>query len=167
MLQPSFQHVCPSPAHMLSGAAELLWGHSLGWLMGQAEALRGTTSAIFSFFFLFFFFFCLLRLHLQHMEVPRQGGRIRATAGSLHYSHSNARSELRLRPTPRQCWILNPWSEDGDQTRILLDTNRKSTICGAPTGPPKSATFNFKEMQIKTGLHISAPSHPFGIDGQP
>ena len=30
--------------------------------------------------------------YLRHMEVPRLGGQIRATAAGLHHSHSNARS---------------------------------------------------------------------------
>ena len=45
--------------------------------------------------------FCLfLGPHPWHMEVPRLGGLIGAEATSLHQSHSNARSELHLQPTP-------------------------------------------------------------------
>ena len=51
-------------------------------------------------FFVFFLFFAFLRPHLWHMEVPRLGVEIRATAASLHYSHSNTGSKSRLRPTP-------------------------------------------------------------------
>ena len=38
------------------------------------------------------FFFCLLGPRLQHMEVPRLGGRIRAAPDAYTTAHSNARS---------------------------------------------------------------------------
>ena len=37
----------------------------------------------------FFFFFCFLGPHPQHMEVPKLGVEIGATAAYLHHSHSN------------------------------------------------------------------------------
>ena len=56
--------------------------------------------------------FCLfLELCPQHMEVPRRGGQIRATAAELHHSS-------------RQCWILNPLIEARDQTYILMDARQ-------------------------------------------
>ena len=42
-----------------------------------------------------------LGLHLRLMEFPRPGVLIGATAAGLRQSHSNARSELHLRPTPQ------------------------------------------------------------------
>ena len=45
--------------------------------------------------------FVFLGLHLQHMEVPRLGGLIRAVAAGLRQSHSNTGSEPCLRPTPQ------------------------------------------------------------------
>ena len=39
-------------------------------------------------------------LPVQHMEVPRLGGLIRAVATGLCQSHSNAGSEPHLQPTP-------------------------------------------------------------------
>ena len=56
---------------------------------------------LFLFFLLLFgfFFFCLfvsfffLGQHAQHMEVPRLGGEIRATADDLRCSHGNIGSE--------------------------------------------------------------------------
>ena len=52
--------------------------------------------------------------------------RVQAAAASLRHSHSNARSELHLRPTPQlmATQILNPLIEDRDQTCILMDTSR-------------------------------------------
>ena len=52
-----------------------------------------------SFLFLFFFFF--LGLQLQHMEVPRLGGQIKAKAAGLQHSRSNVGSEPPLQPTPQ------------------------------------------------------------------
>ena len=55
-------------------------------------------------FFLSFFFFLFgvfLGPHLQQMEVPRLGGRIRAVAAGLRQSHSNTRSKSSRRPTPQ------------------------------------------------------------------
>ena len=39
--------------------------------------------------------------HLWHMEVPRLGGRTGIVAAGPHHSHSNARSEPCLQPTPQ------------------------------------------------------------------
>ena len=36
---------------------------------------------------------CFLGPHVGHMEVPRLGGLIGATAAGLHHSHSNSRSK--------------------------------------------------------------------------
>ena len=60
-----------------------------------------------------FFFFCLLSVvllgsHQWHMEVPRLGGLIRAVAAALHQSHSNARSEPHLGPTPQLMAMPDP-----------------------------------------------------------
>ena len=56
----------------------------------------------------FFFFFSLLGPHTQHMEIPRLGGPIRATADGLSHSHSNARSEPHLQTTPQLMATLDP-----------------------------------------------------------
>ena len=48
----------------------------------------------------FFFLFSFLGLHPRHMGFPGHG-LIRAVADGLHHSHSNDRSEPRLRPTPQ------------------------------------------------------------------
>ena len=50
----------------------------------------------------FCFVLLFLRLHPWHMEVPRLGrGQMGAVAAGLRQSHSNARSEPGLRPTPQ------------------------------------------------------------------
>ena len=56
------------------------------------------------------------------MEVPRL-----EVESELHHSHSNAGSELCLRPAPLsswQCWILNPLSKARHRTRVLMDTSQ-------------------------------------------
>ena len=52
-------------------------------------------------------------------------GQIGAAAVSLCHSHSNARSERHLWPTPQfmQCQILNPLSEAREWICILMDTS--------------------------------------------
>ena len=42
------------------------------------------------------------------MEVPRLGGRIRATAVGLHHSHSKAGPEPPLQPTSQLMETLDP-----------------------------------------------------------
>ena len=54
------------------------------------------------------FVFVFLGLHPQHMEGSKTRSQIRATAASLHHSHSNARSEPSLRPTPQLMATMDP-----------------------------------------------------------
>ena len=54
----------------------------------------------FSFFFLSFCCCCFLGLHPQHMEIPRLGVESELQP-QPHHRNSNARSELRLWPTPQ------------------------------------------------------------------
>ena len=54
------------------------------------------------YFILFYFIFCLfvfLGWHPWHMDIPR--GLIGAIAAGLRQSHSNARSDPSLQPTPQ------------------------------------------------------------------
>ena len=59
---------------------------------------------------LFFFLFgqCLLRVTPETYGGSQARGRIGAAAASLHHSHSNARSEPSLRPTPQLMAMLDP-----------------------------------------------------------
>ena len=79
---------------------------ALTWESWGLTALRTQYSFLsfsfsFSFFLSYFLSFVLLGLHLQRMEFPRLGGRIRAAAASLHHSHSNTGSKPCLQPTPQ------------------------------------------------------------------
>ena len=49
----------------------------------------------------YFLFFCFLGPHPRQMEVPKLGVKLELQAASLHHSHSNIRSKLRLWPTPQ------------------------------------------------------------------
>ena len=53
-----------------------------------------------------FFFFFVLRLHPQHMEIPRLG--VESELQLLVYTKAIARSELRLQPTPQLMATLDP-----------------------------------------------------------
>ena len=68
----------------------LNWGTSL-CIVGMIE---NKADCFFSFLLFFSFFFFFLGLHLWHIEVPRLGV-------DLHHSHSTARSQLCLQPTPQ------------------------------------------------------------------
>ena len=69
----------------------------------------------------FFFFFGLFRAVPSACGGSQARGRVRAVAAGLRHSHSNARSEPRLRPTPylMATQILNRLSKARDQTRNL------------------------------------------------
>ena len=56
----------------------------------------------------FWNFFFLFRAITGACGSYQAKGRIRATASSLHHSHSNARYELPLQPTPQLTVILDP-----------------------------------------------------------
>ena len=49
--------------------------------------------------------FLFLGLQVQHMEVPRLGVESEL---QLHHSHSNARSEPHLQPTPQLAATMDP-----------------------------------------------------------
>ena len=72
-----------------------------------------------------YFFFFFLWLRLQHMEVPRLGGGIRAAASA--YTTATATLDLthicNLCCSLWQPWILNQLSKARDQTHILTETS--------------------------------------------
>ena len=56
---------------------------------------------VFLFSFFFFFFFCYYRTAPVAYGGSQATGRIGAIAASLHHSHSNLASKLRLQPIPQ------------------------------------------------------------------
>ena len=59
-------------------------------------------------FFFLVFLFCLYRAALAAYGGSQARGRIRAVAAGLCHSHSNARLEPRLQPTPQLTAKLDP-----------------------------------------------------------
>ena len=75
------------------------------------------------------------------MEIPRlEICLIAAVAATLHHSHSNLGSELRLQPTSQQHWIINPLSEARDRTHNLMVPHRIHFCC-TTTGTPDAFYF--------------------------
>ena len=63
---------------------------------------------VFFFFFFFFFVFCPFRDAPEAYGGFKAMGLIGAVATGLRQSHSNARSEPRLQPSPRLTAVLDP-----------------------------------------------------------
>ena len=73
-----------------------------------------------SFIYLFIYF-CFVGATLRAYGGSQARGQIGATAANLYHSHSNARSEPRLQPSPTaHSWILNPLSEARDWTHNFM-----------------------------------------------
>ena len=103
--------------------------HPRPWrTFGQVVTLtaRGLNKVSGLFFVFCFCLFAFSRAAPAAYRGSQARGLIRDVAAGLCQSHSNARSESHLRPTPgrRQCWILNPLSEARDQTCILMDPSQ-------------------------------------------
>ena len=81
--------------------------------------------------FLRLFVFCFLGPHPRHMEVPKRG--IKLELQLLPYTTATATPEPRpvcdLHHSSWQHWILNPLSEAGDRTCILMDTSQIGFHC--------------------------------------
>ena len=92
----------------------------------------------YSFIYLFLSFVLFMAAPVAHGG-SQAGGLIGAVAPGLRHSHSNARSEPRLRPTPQltQRQILNPLSKAGVRISNLTVPGR---ICFrfATAGTPES-----------------------------
>jgi len=97
-----------------------------------------------SSFLLFFVLFCFWGPHLQHMEVPKLGVELELELPA--YTTATAIQDLshicNLHHSSYQCRILNPLSEPGDQTCVLMDT-RQVVNHWALTGTPHPSSFIF------------------------
>ena len=84
----------------------------------QLQERKETARKGFASFLNFFFSFSLFRAPPVAYGGSQARSLIGAAAVGLHHSHSNARSQLCLRPTPQvtATWILNPLSEAKDGT---------------------------------------------------
>ena len=72
-----------------------------------------------------FCFFCFLGPQLQHMEVSRLGAKweLQLPAYTTATAMLDPSHVCDLHHSSRQHWILNPLSEAGDQTCVLMDTS--------------------------------------------
>ena len=105
--------------------ASVVFGEGWFWLMERwVQGLWSTASSAMAQGFLVLFFF--LRLHLQHVEVPRLGieSKLQLLACTTATARRYRSHVCDLRHSSRQCWILNPVSEARDRTCILRDTSR-------------------------------------------
>ena len=89
------------------------------------------------FFLIYFLFFVFLSFRAAPMACggSQARGLIGAVATGLHHSHSNARSELHLQPTPQLTAmpIFNPLSEARDRTCNPM-VLRQTRFCCVMTG---------------------------------
>ena len=93
----------------------------------------GVRTLINLLIWLMFLFLAALGPHLWHMDVPRLG--VESELQLLAYTTATATATpdlshiCELHHSSRQCRILNPLSEAGDQTRILVDTGQIHFLC--------------------------------------
>ena len=111
------------------------------------------------FFFSFLFSFFFSGLHPWRMDARDWIG---TTAASLPHRHSNARSSdpssvCDLHHSSWQGQILNPWSEAGDRTGVLMDTRHsRFHFCCTTEGTPLWAPWFYPQMKkrVKVTLYI-------------
>ena len=112
---------------MLENQLGVSLGDALEWKQGPRYGLYGYlclgniigSSAIagiwYSSFFFFFLVFCLFGAAPMAYGGSQARGLTGATASSLCQSHSNARSEPRLRPTPQLMATADPRPPERDR----------------------------------------------------
>ena len=92
----------------------------------KCEGVNGHYDELF-----FFFFFFFLGLHLQHMEVPRQGVEselhLPATATATATAAPDLSHICDLHCSPWQCQILIPLSKARDETCNVMDAGQLLT----------------------------------------
>ena len=97
-----------------------------------------------------FFLLCPFRAAPKAYGGSQARGPFWATATSLHQSHSNAGSELLLRPTPQLTVRPDPWSEARNQTHNLMVPSQIHFCC-TMTGTPQLPFFSseFEKLILK------------------
>ena len=122
--------LCP---HFLVGRSDTCFAYFRGWLWKPWWSLyraaeEWENSGYYSVFskksILGFFFFWLFRDTPVAYESSQVRGRIAATAANLHHSHSKARLEPRLWPTPQFMATLDGIPPSKDWSLVLVDTSQ-------------------------------------------
>ena len=117
---------------------DTIWAH-------YCWATAGTPYLILFIYLVFIYlFFGLFRPVSTAYGGSQARSWIGAVASGLHHSHSNARSEPHLWPTPqpRQCWILNPMSVARDWTCVLMDASQIHFLWAMTGTPPYLTLIN-------------------------
>ena len=92
--------ILPAMFHYISSVLELPFIHSS--ILPQSLSIFDefeNRKKHEEFFFFLLFAFCFWRQKVRHMYTSRLGVKLEMEAAGLHCSHSNARSELRVRAT--------------------------------------------------------------------
>ena len=121
---------------------KVAWSGAPVWACGKKEVLGLSQHS------LCLFFFWLFRASPEAYGDSQARGRRGAVAAGLHHSHSNAGSELHLRPTPQLMAMpdpYNPLSEGRDGTGNLMVPSGIPFHC-ATMGTPLS-------ILINSGIH--------------
>ena len=107
-------------------------------------------------FLLIIFVFCLFRATPAAYGGSQARGLIGAIAAGLHHSHSHARSELRLPPTPSswQHRILNPLGEARDWIHNLMVPSQIHFRCAMTEAPVGSFKIRFSFSTWNLSFHI-------------
>jgi len=114
-----------------------VWGCCV--LTSPLPPSEAISSLLFKFcFYLFLFFLPFQGCPCSIWRFPGWG-RIGATATSLHHSHSNARSEAGMWPTPQLTAMWSPWptSKARDRACVLMDAGQIH-FCWTTLGTPPS-----------------------------
>ena len=98
-------------------------------------------------FFVVVFIFCLFKAAAAAYGDSQARSPVGAVAASLHQSHSHARSEPPLQPTPQLTAMPdpNPLSEASDRTCNPMVPSRIH-LCCAMTGTPLDWVLNAKSI---------------------
>ena len=136
-----------------------LQGYFQSILLPHAGELKAAgpvpLSSLPPLFFFLFFPFLLFRAAPAAYGGSQATGYIRAAAAGLQHSHSqshsNARSEPRLRPTPQQHRILNPPSKARDRTHTIMVPSHIRFHCAAMGTPPLGLLILAKERTLQSG----------------
>ena len=106
----------------------LLSSHDLVLIPGPGTSIccgcgKEKECKVFYILYYYYYYYLLFRAAPAAYGSSQIRGQIRAAAAGLYHSHSNARSELHLGPTPQPTVMLDPRLTVRDWTCVLMDTS--------------------------------------------